>query len=91
MQVEKAVVTHAGIAPATYRLIDDRSTFELVCKLFLLGHEWYPGTLPLELQTQGVHRGFSFYTTNVIQVLHNVKGILQKISYSNAQLTKHGL
>jgi hypothetical protein len=32
-----------------------------------------------------------FYTTNVIQALHNVKGILQKISYSSAQLTKHGL
>ncbi|MBD2597634.1 hypothetical protein H6G74_25400 [Nostoc spongiaeforme FACHB-130] len=51
MQVEKAVVTHAGIAPATYRLLSDRSTIELVCKLFRLGHKWNPGTLPLELQT----------------------------------------
>ncbi|WP_148666405.1 hypothetical protein [Nostoc cycadae] len=51
MQVEKAVVTHAGIAPATNRSQDERSTIELVCKLFRLGHKWNPGTLPLELQT----------------------------------------
>lgn len=39
MQVEKAVDSYAGFAPATYRFRDDRSTVEQICKLFQLGHE----------------------------------------------------
>lgn len=38
-QVKKAVCSYVGFEPTTFRLRDDRSTNELVCKLSKLGRE----------------------------------------------------